>query len=240
MNLNSFLKYAADRHIYPFLVGDKEQTSRTIKNLFPHASLEKIARGAGAIDGSIVNFSAPNPNSLMLKIKLLDEGRESKDRLFDASRTYHKVGEDPYKDIILEHNTQIVNDPTLLGKGHERFKEQLGHLRDLGVKGIHIESGAGTGGPEGSVDGWNGYYTFPRYGFNGRITKPQIARLPKEIQDQLRTGNPDFHHLFSIKGGPEAWKRYGTDTNELDFSLDPNDPHIQKFQEYYNKRQNKQ
>lgn len=228
----NILKYGIDKHIYTQLVGDKSRTLAAFKTLFPGIHPEKVARAAGAVDGSHVQFSSGHPNTVRVTINHYhDDDVNKEEPLFHAVRSFHKVkDENGNPTLVIEHHTQTATGEHL-GQGHHRFNEQLGHLRDLGVRRIHVESGVGTKGSD-----YNGYRVWPSYGYNGNLGEEHLNALSHHIRAALDNTPKDFHSLFSIPGGKEDWADKGFDTDSLVFDTHPDSEHSKRFQEYYKQR----
>jgi hypothetical protein len=201
-------------------------------NLFPNTDFHKVVLAAGAPPESKVDVLAPNKNILAV-YSTIENPESGYSPLYDSYRTFHKI-DDITPKIVLTHHRQTARG-SYLGKGYERFHEQLKHIRDLGIHGIHIDSGAGD-----KDSGLNGFFTWPRFSFNGDLSINHIKRLSQKIQDRLKEGDRDFHNLFSIPGGPEEWREHGYDTGPLWFDPNPLSEHSKRFQEYYNKRKLKE
>ena len=51
---------------------------------------------------------------------------------------------------------------------------------------------------------YNGYYTLPRLGYDGKLKREWMEKAPKRLKD-----SKTIQELFSKQGGPEWWKRHG-------------------------------
>lgn len=107
------------------------------------------------------------------------------------------------------------------GWGSRYFFDALKGARRLGLK--NIVAGHAIGQPGDKM--WNGFYTWPRLGFNGKL--PAGHSLPPE-----HAGARDFHELFDKPGGPEAWKKAGTESFNIHFDTSPGSPHVQRLVKY--------
>lgn len=100
------------------------------------------------------------------------------------------------------------------GMGTAILERQVEGLRGLGVDKITLFAG---GSPASAV--YNGYYTWPRLGFNAplpvALELSDAARLPDEFASAK-----DLHALFAMPGGAAWWKQNGG-AHAAEFLLDP-------------------
>jgi hypothetical protein len=102
------------------------------------------------------------------------------------------------------------------GVGARIMAREIQGAEKAGVQKVSLIA---AGGPGAEL---NGYYTWPRLGFNAPI--PTIQR-PGYM------GAKDMHDLFSRPGGAELWKQHGY---QMEMSFDPRrgSPHRQIFDGY--------
>lgn len=205
------------------VLGDRKHTLATFKAMFPNVSPEQVARAAGAPDKSSVQFKGLKNGSLMVSIDHEDVA---------AERIFHKVTDaDGKEHVVLEHAHQQGSESGR-GKGYLRFADQLAHLRKIGVDHVRVMCGAGDAhSPE-----WNGYYTWPRFGFDGKIANFQFRKLSPEVRDRMAGLPQTFHSLFGVEGGADEWKKVGSDTGMLSFDTRPDSDHSKRFAAYYDDR----
>lgn len=114
------------------------------------------------------------------------------------------------------------------GKGALMFARQVENAHRMGVKNIDTSAAQGAG--------WNGYYTWARFGYNARLsasTKAQLTRA-RDLPDAARESR-DLHQLMSTKQGRDWWRENGEWT-EMDFDLKPNSKHIKVLNSYLGER----
>ena len=100
------------------------------------------------------------------------------------------------------------------GLGAAALNSQVESASALGFREIRAY-GAGSGEPGNNT---NGYYTWPRLGFQGGLGG---SRDTLEANTSLDLTNvSSLRELFRIPGGPEAWKQYGKALH-LYFDLTP-------------------
>jgi len=219
--LQSAYKFAAAKPIVTTLTGDRQRTQQAFKNLFPGHSPEKVARAAGALDGSEVTFSSPSPDIMSVRVQHPH---------LEAYRIFQKIHKGGKPHLIVEHAAQVA-EKELKGSGYSRFKDVIGHLQDIGVHGITISTAAGS---REAAD--NGYYTWPRFGFQADLDKHQREGLPTHLKTALE-GDHTFHKLFSVPGGSEYWKEHGGEIHHMRFDLTPGSEHLKHFENYHARRE---
>ena len=108
------------------------------------------------------------------------------------------------------------------GLGLKIFHRQVDNARSLGI--ARIETLAGRRADE------NGYYTWPRFGFDGPIPKELRPHLPPQFQ-HART----ILDLIETKPGRQWWRDHGR-TIEVHFDLSPHSRSQQVFHQYLQER----
>lgn len=109
------------------------------------------------------------------------------------------------------------------GLGLRVFTQLLSAARRLDI--VRIETTAGRQADE------NGYYTWPRYGFAGRLPDPVRRRLPPEL-----AAATDVLELMRSQAGRHWWRRFGI-SMRLAFDVRPGSPSRRAFARYYRERQ---
>jgi hypothetical protein len=97
--------------------------------------------------------------------------------------------------------------------GSRIFARQVEALRALGVRRIELEA---AGGPGLLL---NGYYTWPRLGFDAPLTAEEQQRLPPPL-----AGAATLHELLTQPGGLRYWREHGSG-REVVFELAPESNH---------------
>lgn len=206
------------------IVGDFAKTNRLFRQFFPKATPEQVARAAGVVDGmraTITNFGDS------LKVVGTHPDGESK-----VATYYHPVDSPTGEQHLHQEISWNVFGKQFRGQGHQRFADQLEALDKLPqVKKISVPDAAGMAGSRM----FNGYYTWPRYGFNAPLTEEHRSQLSPELNAQLGEG-ADFHKLYSHPNGPAEWKANGKAITDMEFDPAPNSEHRKRFAEYHAKR----
>lgn len=94
------------------------------------------------------------------------------------------------------------------GQGARIFGNAVDALRASGFDSIETHA-AGPGG------GFNGYYTWPRFGYDGEIPQRFRAKLPPELSSATRLSD-----LMQTPAGRAWWKANGGDV-DVSFDLAP-------------------
>lgn len=111
------------------------------------------------------------------------------------------------------------------GLGLRVFARQLRQAKRMGVSRIDTTAGRSSGE--------NGYYTWPRFGFDGPLTLDIQAALPVDL------GRPQrLLELMKSRTGRTWWRSYGTPL-DLSFDLSAHSPSWQTFRRYRAKKRNR-
>ncbi len=169
---------------------------------------EQLAYLAGALDGAVVQVSA-HGESLFFDVQhpeiLFQQRRLAKDEL---GRLYVR-------------NLYFEKQPW--GKPLMGLRALMRQIEAGQVLGISYLSLSAIG--EADSDGFNGYYTWARYGFDAELPLDVQARLPEEY-----AGVKTLNELFQ-QGGAEVWQRRGVPM-ELAFALTPGSSMMQTLNAY--------
>lgn len=103
--------------------------------------------------------------------------------------------------------------------GTDLFAGMLDAARRMGVVRIRTYAG-GDGADTRQPDSLNGYYTWPRLGYDGDIEKEELAKLPAGLKRQMG-GSKSILDLMATPEGRAWWKANGSGL-DLTFDTDPN------------------
>ncbi len=106
------------------------------------------------------------------------------------------------------------------GLGLEIFSKQVAAMSKAGVERIHTNA-AGS-----KDDVANGYYTWPRMGYDGPLEDEHLTALPAQFRH-----HDTIQELMAAPGGREAWKKHGSDI-DLTFDLQPGSKSRQVLEAY--------
>lgn len=104
------------------------------------------------------------------------------------------------------------------GVGTKTLARQVIAARKMGIPTIHIYDAL-----KDADQGMNGYYTWPRLGFN--------AKLPSRAKNMF-PGHKDWHSVMADPENVARWKEYGFSLDDLTFDTDPESPHSKALLAY--------
>jgi hypothetical protein len=116
------------------------------------------------------------------------------------------------------HNDIFATMQTGGGLGLKLFTRQVENATALGFKAISTEAARGTG--------YNGYYTWARFGYNAKLNAETRSVLPPELK-----GARSMHELFRTQTGRDWWQSMG-DTTSMRFNLSPNSAARRRLKDY--------
>lgn len=126
-------------------------------------------------------------------------------------RAMRHVTVDPKTGEKVMHNDSFfMVHETGTGLGLKVFRDQVDNLRDMGFS--HIETWAARG------TGMNGYYTWPRFGYDQKISDFRDKRTRERILNAF----PNAKSVLDITETPEGrawWKKNGTNMRKAVFDL---------------------
>lgn len=130
------------------------------------------------------------------------------------------------------HNESISMDVRRQrqGMGTRIFATQAHAASRLGVREIYTTAARGT-------EGLNGYYTWPRLGYNGPFNYASWMgdRMPESaVPESVKHAN-DFHDLMRTAEGREWWSENGADVH-LTFDTRPGSRSMQVLDAYLKER----
>jgi len=118
--------------------------------------------------------------------------------------------------IVARNNSFFIdNNSPHRGRGAELLSNQIQALRAIGAKKMST-FGIGSFQNSGRT---NGYYTWPRLGYDGKIDPDDFAKLPREHQEAMGSSR-SIRDLFDLPGGKEAWELHGS---AMDYEFDLTD-----------------
>lgn len=123
---------------------------------------------------------------------------------------------------------QILGGTKGDGLGTAALTTQIDALRRLGVDRIET---TGCGSPGESL---NGYYTWPRLGYDGPIPKHKIDEIPAPLRDTMND-KTNIQSLMKTQEGRDWWKANGTGLS-LSFDLDPKSESSRTLSAYLEER----
>lgn len=168
---------------------------------------EVIAPLSGALDGSRVHVKA-RAGGLYI---------EARHELFDRPVTW-QLG----KDGILHGIEMYLSPDAPSGLGTRMMATTVFTAQALGLKEIQIMA---AGKPD------NGYYTWPRLGFDARLSAAEQRILERAGFNDVKT----VLDVMQTEKGRDWWRTYGTQ-REMFFPLDADGRSVQTLTQYLNER----
>lgn len=135
---------------------------------------------------------------------------------FQSHRLFYREGNE-----LIAHNVIIEIDKgsESKGRGADLFKNQVDALRAHGVSELRCEAaGSGQELRMGRPDAKNGYYTWPRLGYDATLRPGIFSKLPAGLQKQMGSSRSVLD-LYDLPGGKEAWKEKGAFLPDARFDL---------------------
>lgn len=185
----------------------------------------------GGEDPGVLAAAANVPSGGTVRLELdEDTGRLWVYGQADGLRTTRWFSRERGKTIA--HNARIEIDPSSphKGQGHALFTAQVEVLQAAGVDEIHASA---EGAPGTDL---NGYYTWPRLGYEGTIAPEQFQRLPASIQAKMGSSRSIRKLFDDVPGGPAAWKLYGSTIADARFDLTPGSQSLKALDRYARER----
>ena len=182
-----------------FLLGERRAAERVTRRLFGRVLRPSEYAGlAGAPDDAKVEVGASD-GKLYLELR---------DRVAAAYRGYYYVYCTKAARVLLNDGLRIhVEAMQGHGLGLQMFYRQARNAAAMGID--RIEAVAGRRHDE------NGYYTWPRYGFQGVLPRPVRHLLPVGL-----THGSTILDVMSCEKGRDWWKEHGV-TVAVRFDLAP-------------------
>lgn len=115
------------------------------------------------------------------------------------------------------------------GIGLKSFATQVHHAEKFGIQYIDTDA-VGDFKKSQDENGWNGYYSWPRMGYNAELNEDDWEKFPLTYR-----GIPDLNSLFEQQNGNLVWKHFGTG-REMIFDLDPTTPSWRILRKYLQER----
>lgn len=106
------------------------------------------------------------------------------------------------------------------GAGTKTIARQVIAARKMGIPAIHITDALRSDGDAAQM---NGYYTWPRLGFNAKLTSRAKNMFP---------GHKDWHSVMADPENVARWKEHGFSLDNLSFETDPESPHSKTLLAY--------
>jgi 8-oxo-dGTP pyrophosphatase MutT (NUDIX family) len=206
----------ADEHLD---VEDPEHEAAAAEVFGPGVTGEMVARAAGAPPGTKAKIASVHEG--VVTVLAGDEGYEP-GAAVDGVSLYREFYRDADGKLVVK-NVQIATGGGMKGKGTQVFADQVEAAKKLGVAYM-VADGSKTGGE-------NGYYTLPRWGYDGAVPPAAAAKLPPDLK--AAAGNPPtLGGLMSTPEGRAWWKANGVGVEGLKFDLQDGSASLAKLSAY--------
>lgn len=209
--------------------GDKGQTDKQIENVSGGQWKAKdVSSLVGAPEGAEVLLSVKG-ESIRIRMEHDD---------FTAVRT---IGIDENGSRFIKNDSFFVDQGQGKGTGMDVFGRQVENAISIGGFD-YIECHAAGGGGHASL---NGYYTWPRFGYNQDVekfntSKPDSNKIPQsETYKKIKEKFPEAKSVLDIMStqeGRDWWKENGTDMYDAKFDLKEGSRSRQVFDAYVAER----
>lgn len=133
-------------------------------------------------------------------------------------------------ELELHHTAWKVAPDAPKGTGCQKFLEALNAALKYKIDLITTEAAGSPAKAFANRSGWNGYITWPKFGYNAPLKKSTRDRLPPQFQSAK-----SLNQLFLLPGGAEWWEQHGQGGNMV-FRLKPGSSSFKVFQNYLKKK----
>lgn len=137
---------------------------------------------------------------------------------YESMRSF-RVDEDG---VPFVYNASFVANETGTGLGADVFSRQAAESSRAGFGYLYTEA---AGSPaDAKKSGFNGYYTWPRFGYDQRLDEAEIPENQKRAFAAARAAFPHAESvldIFETAEGRKWWKENGTAMEKAKFNLDP-------------------
>lgn len=126
------------------------------------------------------------------------------------------------------------------GIGSEVFGRQVEQCQEMGIASIRCH--AAKENPNNLNKPHNGYYTWPRFGYDVSIEYEHQPEFRDDVHDALRAKFPDAKTLLDVMAtseGRDWWKANGDDVFAMVFDLDPKGRSMRVWDDYQQERSKK-
>lgn len=179
-------------------------------------STTELARLAGVPDGSVMVVKKKGKKGLLF------EARQGLLRVIEGSAYVDQDGSYIYKTEFFVINRDLQPPP---GLGVRLLATQVKALQLNGFAKMKLYAAGEYGNAV-----WNGYYTWPRYGYDANLDASIISKLP----DSLRSASTVLD-LMETKEGRSWWKVNGRPMN-MTFDLSPGSRSLRVLQNYLDEK----
>ena len=172
----------------PRTLGMDAETAAEVQRLLGQlAAPDTLARMVGALPGSEVVAVREFDGEVSFEI--------THPLVVEQGRTLRRQ---PDGSVVVVNNSLTLRDDSPAGKGTRMLATQVQALAGSGVAFIVTEAHGFAGSDQ------NGYYTWPRLGYNAPLPAATRRRLPSALRDAH-----DLHTLLATTAGRTWWREHG-------------------------------
>lgn len=206
---------------------DKHAIDKQLRKLIGDASPAKLATVVGAPDDAAVNVTW---NQSVSRVDI-------EHPKFHASVVLHD-GTDGKKWIEYEY-LRVDEAHQGTGIGTDVAAKQIYGAQKYGdgIEYVKLHAAGGAAPMEGFAGQYNGYYTWPRLGYDQPIA--DIAKSNPAAFDAIRAAWPDAVSVLDIMATPAGrtwWKIHGVELLDARFDLSPGSRSMQVLEAYLDER----
>lgn len=209
-------------------LADPDRVEELRESLIGYQSLDDLPSLVGAPDDAEVTVVQGSKDTLWINVK---------HEAYTAKR-YLKADKEGR---VLMHNDEFWMKPEFQksGLGTEIFARQVQFCRDAGLD--YIECHAAKENGRNAAKPHNGYYTWPRLGYDMSLTDEDgIHDSDVSVYAAARKAFPDAETVLDVmetKEGRDWWKANGTDMLEAKFDLSEDSRSTRVMEAYLNERE---
>jgi hypothetical protein len=187
--------------------------------LGPGKTARDLASCAGAPDGARVEIARADFGTGIevnfngsAKVKDKETGK-IKDEIYVGMRTFSRKGGKVYV-----HNDSFTGE----GSGLAMFGRQVENATVHGIDHIEtIAAGSFIPGPDPNrtYSAYNGYYTWPRFGYDAQVPSFVAVKLEGSFKADVEAAGGNVRGLMQTEEGRKWWLRNGYDIEDAHFDL---------------------
>ena len=190
-----------------------EHVNNLLKDFFgQNKPPEILAMMVNAQDGMQTDLDAQSvyldPNDPRKKSYALECSTNDPARGYHAMRQLYRDADGRLvmhnDDFAIDNETWNGSPNPLKGQGARIFEEQVNSLQMAGVDRIETLAAGDASDPT-----YNGYYTWARFGYDGRIIDDVMDAMSSEMRQAMK-GKNNVQSLMALPGGKEFWKKHGS------------------------------
>lgn len=231
----------SDAQIFVANSVDEQVSDKVVAAIFgteAGSGYDELSSTIGMPDDAEVNVVAAGPYDSLYADDLPKKGvgvRVSVEHpMIEKCSRFVGVDEDG-KRFILNEILKLKKEHQGNGAGADIFARQVEVASEEGIDYIQTHA---AGGPGQSM---NGYYTWPRFGYDMDLDDPSIPAADRPVFEKAAElfGAKTILDVMSTQEGRDWWKANGTDLYNARFDLTPGSRSMQVLSDYLAERERK-